>query len=165
MGENVAQITDGSAPEMVVILAGGAGRLTIGDDGICRLSWGVKEEIGLEAAVEVQKALLGLSAGEPMLLLLNISGVTVSREARLFFPKRALAAAVAVVGESMPDRVVSASLLRGLRRPHRYFTVEADAREWLKTFGRSRGGGDHCGSTVGVTQLPSAGALVADSNG
>lgn len=114
-----------------ISLAGEKGTLTLRVQGLLDLAWVPGSILGREDAADCLSALMRLSSGRPLPLLMEIADVAFTAEARRHMRILPVASAIAVVGATMVDQVVAASLFRGNVCPQAFFSTRAKAVEWL----------------------------------
>jgi hypothetical protein len=114
---------------------GGANYSVAQDDhGVVRLAWPAGADISEEAAQSAMAAVNRICAGVQRPMLVDMaSTASVSRQARGVFAQPCSAGIIALLGKSPVDRVIANFVLgvSKLPAPTRYFTVEAQALEWL----------------------------------
>ncbi|MBI1800621.1 MAG: STAS/SEC14 domain-containing protein [Chloroflexi bacterium] len=111
----------------------------LGDDGIVRQIWAPQAEISLAQAKESVAAIVRLTHGEYIPLLVDMRRTKfVDREARAYYasPASRITKAVALLVSSPVSRVL-ANFFLGLHTPKvpiKMFTSETEALKWLKRF-------------------------------
>lgn len=116
---------------MDIVLASGKGTLTLDESGILQLVWAGGTVLETADAAESVLAIMKISAGRMLPLMIDISDVKLTAGARNHYLESRFVSSVALVGESNVDRVVAAWMRRGNDCPQRYFTSSDEALEWL----------------------------------
>jgi len=106
-------------------------RLCVDEHGTFHLTWMPGATISAADAEAVISAARSLGGTTLQPIIVELAEVNVSAEARSRLQTEHFVSAVALVGASVVDRVLSAALLRNQKCPTRYFTSVAEAREWL----------------------------------
>lgn len=83
-----------------------------------------------DAVISAVRAFTG-TALRPVLV--GLTDVCLSPEARVTLQGKRFVSAVALVGASVVDRVIAAALLRNQACPRGYFTSVESATKWLST--------------------------------
>lgn len=104
--------------------------LSVDRDGVLRLRWTQGTAVSPADAEAVVAAVKG-TGDELRPIVVDIEDVWVSPGARRTLAGTRFVSAVALVGATVVDRVIAATLLRGQDCPFGYFTSEEDAKEWL----------------------------------
>ena len=109
--------------------------VALDEQGVVRLIWTAGVDISEDAAQSAMAAVNRVCAGVERPMLVDMaSTASVSRQARGVFAQPCSAGIIALLGRSPVDRVI-ANFVLGISKlpgPTRYFTVEAQALEWLK---------------------------------
>jgi hypothetical protein len=104
-------------------------------NGLLRLHWRSGAFITYEIAVQAARTLEGLSGGQALPILVDITGVTgLSPEARAGMIAYRGFSVVALVGDH-PMGTVLAAFARQSPTPSAYFTSQAEALQWLSEQG------------------------------
>lgn len=115
-------------------------RLSLDDDGICRIIWADGAEVTLEDARDVMAAYRKINDGRRLPLLIDTKTMhSFAREARQYFASEeaAAAASAAAILVETPVSKVLGNFYIGLSSPHlpsRLFTSEEEALAWLRGF-------------------------------
>lgn len=114
-----------------------AGRITVdlAEDGIVEVTLPPNTAVRSPEAQAAAAAVRMIMDGRRLPLLLRLTGVlSVTDEARRSYTNAAAISACALLGESPVDRVIAHFLLREkpVSIPGRFFTSEAEARDWLR---------------------------------
>jgi len=100
-------------------------------DAFLRLHWAPEVFVTYETAVRAARALEGLSGGQALPILVDITGVTgLSPEARAGMIAYRGFSLVALVGDH-PMGTVLAAFARQSPTPSAYFTSQPEALQWL----------------------------------
>ncbi|MDF9749648.1 STAS/SEC14 domain-containing protein [Arthrobacter sp. ES3-54] len=118
--------------------------LSVDAAGTFHLRWMPGSTVSAADADAVVAAVQGVTGTGLQPMLVEVVDVCMSPGARATLLGKRFVSAVALVGSTVVDRVVAASLLREQDCPHGYFTSVSAAREWL-------------------SQLPAAHALAGSS--
>ncbi|MEW1821210.1 STAS/SEC14 domain-containing protein [Arthrobacter sp. NPDC080031] len=105
--------------------------LKMGTDGIFHLRWAPGSNVSSADADAVVAAVLGVTGASLQPILVEVVDVRMSPAARETLLETRFVSAVALVGDTVVDRVMAGALLRNQECPHGYFTSVQDAREWL----------------------------------
>ena len=113
--------------------------LTMGPEGIVRLTWIPNIEIGLDAAKASAVAVNTLCQGKLHPILIDMrSAKSITREARAFYvgPEIIATNAIALLVASAVSQIIANFFMRINKPtiPTNMFTSEAAAIEWLKEF-------------------------------
>lgn len=101
------------------------------EDGFLRLHWRPGVFVTYETAVQAARTLEGLSGGQALPILVDITGVTgLSPEARAGMIAYRGFSVVALVGDH-PMGTVLAAFARQSPIPSAYFTSQQEAMQWL----------------------------------
>ncbi|MBW4094424.1 MAG: STAS/SEC14 domain-containing protein [Acidobacteria bacterium] len=114
-----------------ILIAGGKGRLSVSGAGFLHLLWTPGSQVNLDDAMKSIDKMQCLSDGRALPLLVEISDVSMSSAARDVFERAKAVSAVAIVGSTVVDKVVSAYMGRHDFCPHAYFTSRGEALDWL----------------------------------
>ncbi|GAA3318528.1 DUF7793 family protein [Arthrobacter ramosus] len=104
-------------------------------DGIVEVTLPPNTVVRSREAQAAAAAVRAFADGRRLPLLLTVTGVlSVTNDARLTYTNSVVVSACALLGESPVDRVIAHYLLRARSDsvPARFFTSEAEAREWLR---------------------------------
>jgi hypothetical protein len=100
--------------------------------GLIRLSWlRNAQRVTGPLAQDALRLVDKLNTGQSRPLLVDVTGITVTREARMSFATHQSTPRIALMGSSAVDRVIAAFALRTSVVPTRYFTSESAAITWL----------------------------------
>ncbi|MBT1004198.1 STAS/SEC14 domain-containing protein [Paenarthrobacter sp. DKR-5] len=103
-------------------------------DAIIHQRWTPGSEVDARDAEESVRAVRALGGDTPRPLLLEMSDVSMSAAARNVYEHAQSVCAVALVGATLVDRVVAATMRRHDFCPHEFFTSAQDALAWLRQF-------------------------------
>jgi hypothetical protein len=114
-----------------------AGQITVdlAEDGIVEVTLPPNTAVRSPEAQAAAAAVRMIVDGRRLPLLLRVTGVlSVTDDARQTYTNAAAISACALLGESPVDRVIAHFLLRAKPGsiPGRFFTSEAEARDWLR---------------------------------
>jgi hypothetical protein len=120
-----------------VTAAAPADRITVdlAEDGIVEVTLPPNSIVRAPEARAAAAAVRTFADGRRLPLLLKVTGVlSVTDDARLTYSNSVVISACALLGESPVDRVIAHFLLRAKpgSLPGRFFTSEAEARDWLR---------------------------------
>lgn len=104
-------------------------------DGIVEVTLPPNTVVRSREAQVAAAAVRAFADGRRLPLLLTVTGVlSVTNDARLTYTNSVVVSACALLGESPVDRVIAHYLLRARSDsvPARFFTSEAEARDWLR---------------------------------
>lgn len=104
-------------------------------DGIVEVTLPPNTVVRSREAQAAAAAVRAFADGRRLPLLLTVTGVlSVTNDARLTYTNSVVVSACALLGESPVDRVIAHYLLRARSDsvPARFFTSEAEARDWLR---------------------------------
>lgn len=107
----------------------------LSDDGIVEVILPPNTVVRSPEARAAAAAVRAFAEGRRVPLLLTVTGVlSVTNDARLAYTNSTVVSACALLGESPVDRVIAHYLLRAKSDsvPARFFTSEAEARDWLR---------------------------------
>jgi hypothetical protein len=110
---------------------GGRGWLRLDPKGFLLLDWATGGTVTPAHAKAALEAVLQLTNGTPVPILIRINGNDVDPAAAALFRQTTLVSAVALVGATPVDRVIGAKMQRGRQLPHAFFTDEEHAARWL----------------------------------
>lgn len=100
--------------------------------GLIRLTWLRRaQRITGPLAQDALRLVDQLNTGRPRPLLVDVTGITLTREARMSFAIHDSNPRIGLLGSSAVDRVIAAWALRSSVVPTRYFTSESAAITWL----------------------------------
>ncbi|MCX2749784.1 STAS/SEC14 domain-containing protein [Arthrobacter sp. MI7-26] len=106
----------------------------LAEDGIVEVTLPPNTVVRSPEARAAAAAVCAVADGRRLPLLLTVTGVlSVTNDARLGYTNSVVVSACALLGESPVDRVIAHYLLRARSDsvPARFFTSEAEARDWL----------------------------------
>lgn len=107
----------------------------LSEDGIVEVTLPPNTVVRSPEAQAAAAAVRAFADGRRLPLLLTVTGVlSVTNDARLAYTDSMFVSACALLGESPVDRVIAHYLLRARSDsvPARFFTSEAEARDWLR---------------------------------
>ncbi|MGO4858209.1 DUF7793 family protein [Arthrobacter sp. 2MCAF14] len=107
----------------------------LSEDGIVEVILPPNTVVRSPEAHAAAAAVRAFADGRRLPLLLTVTGVlSVTNDARLTYTNSVVVSACALLGESPVDRVIAHYLLRSRSDsvPARFFTSEAEARDWLR---------------------------------
>jgi hypothetical protein len=107
----------------------------LAEDGIIEVTLPPNSVVRSPEAQAAAAAVRMFADGRRLPLLLRVTGVlSVTDDARLTYTNSVAISACALLGESPVDRVIAHFLLRAKpgSLPGRFFTSEAEARDWLR---------------------------------
>jgi hypothetical protein len=117
--------------------ATGAGQITVdlAEDGIVEVTLPPNTAVRSPEAQAAAAVVRMVADGRRLPVLLKVTGVlSITDKARVTYTNAAEISACALLGESPVDRVIAHFLLRAKPGsiPGRFFTSEAEARDWLR---------------------------------
>ncbi|MHC6219651.1 DUF7793 family protein [Arthrobacter sp. MMS24-S77] len=118
-----------------VLAAGEQITVDLSEDGIVEVTLPPNTVVRSPEAHAAAAAVRAFADGRRLPLLLTVTGVlSVTNDARLTYTNSVAVSACALLGESPVDRVIAHYLLRARSDsvPARFFTSEAEARDWLR---------------------------------
>ncbi len=116
-----------------IALTSGNATLTTNLDEAFHLTLKPGSTLSTEDAASIILAVEGLSGTRLRPLLMEITDVGMTPGARSVLSETRFVSAVALVGDTVVDRVVAASLQRQRNCPQGYFASVDEAREWLRS--------------------------------
>lgn len=105
--------------------------LDVDAGGVFHLKWFPGSAVSEADAAAVVAAVQGVTEKLLQPMVVEVTDVCVSLEARVTLLGHRFVSAVALVGATVVDRVMAAALMRDQNCPGGYFTSVDDAREWL----------------------------------
>lgn len=131
-----SRLPDGAPPASLDAVSSVAEQITVdlSDDGIVEVVLPPNTVVRSPETRAAVAAIRAFAGGGRVPVLLTVTGVlSVTNDARLAYTNKLFVSACALLGESPVDRVIAHYLLRAKSEsvPARFFTSEADAREWL----------------------------------
>lgn len=119
---------------MEVTLSSGNAHLGMDANGILHLRWPAGSHVSEADALSVVAAVERLTGRGPLPMLVEVVDVDLTPGARGVFLRGRFVSAIALVGATIVDRVVAASLMRDQDCPHGYFDSAENARRWIRQF-------------------------------
>jgi hypothetical protein len=103
-------------------------------DGYLQLRWRSGQTIGVDESHRAVSAIETLGHGSSLPMLIQVEGVTFTREARKVFPSPGSVSRIALLGSSPVDYAIALFVLRvsPLPCPVAYFTSPTKAMTWLR---------------------------------
>ncbi|MFH5880138.1 STAS/SEC14 domain-containing protein [Arthrobacter sp. NA-172] len=110
-------------------------KVSLAEDGIVDVILPPNAVVRSPEARAAAAAVRAIADGHKLPVLMTVTGVlSVTDDARLAYTNSVVVSACALLGESPVDRVIAHFLLRAKPGavPGRFFTSEAEARDWLR---------------------------------